>query len=164
MIGHDGDSQAKIAASRVFLERLWALDNDERPGYMIGYVGPRVRDGKPVVSALFSTDGPDSVRDRLLDPAKFLRAQLDEIDAQLAQPGDFVPSLCPTLGLVGIPSAFGREVIWWENDLPAVQPAIDDAEQMLDLAAPAIRDGELGRMLDYTRYFRRRRAARTPCA
>ena len=154
MIGHR-DSQAKIAASRAFLERLWRLENDERPGFTIGYAGPRLRGGKPVVSALFSTEGPDSVRDRLLDPAKFLAAQLAEIAGQLALRGDFVPALCPTLGVIGIPSAFGCEVIWWERDFPAVRPAIGaDPEQVLDLAAPSITDGQLGRILDYTRYFR----------
>ncbi|MBL8133442.1 MAG: hypothetical protein JNL42_16395 [Anaerolineae bacterium] len=148
------DAQQKIEQSKAFLQRLWALDNDERPGFMIGYVGPKVKNGKPVPSALFSTEGPDTVRDRLQDPAKFLKAQIVEIDAQMEQEGDFVPSLCPTLGLVGIPSAFGCEVVWWENDLPAVRPAIgDDAEAVYALPTPTVRDGELGRMLDYTRYF-----------
>ncbi len=82
-----------VQRNKDFLKRLWALENDNRPGFMIGYVGPRVKNGKPVPSALFSTEGPDTVRDRLLDPQKYLRAQLDEIDAQLAQQGDFVPTL-----------------------------------------------------------------------
>lgn len=143
-----------IEANKTFLRRLWALENDERPGFQIGYVGGRVKNGQPIPSALFSTEGPDTVRDRLRDPAKFLQAQVTEIEAQLQQRGDFVPSLCPTLGLVGIPSAFGCEVIWWENDLPAVRPSIgDDPQAIFDLPAPSIRDGELGRMLDYTRYF-----------
>lgn len=155
MIGYCDESQAKIAASRAFLERLWRLENDERPGFLIGYAGPRLRGGKPVVSALFSTEGPDSVRDRLLDPAKFLAAQLAEIAGQMALRGDFVPALCPTLGVIGIPSAFGCEVIWWERDFPAVRPAIGaDPEEVLHLAAPAITGGQLGRILDYTRDFR----------
>ncbi len=145
----------KIAANRAFLERLWRLENAERPGFLIGYTGPRQRGGKPVVSALFSTEGPDSVRDRLLDPAKFLAAQLAEIEGQLALRGDFVPALCPTLGVIGIPSAFGCEVIWWERDFPAVRPAIgDDPAQALDLPTPAVTDGQLGRILEYTRTFR----------
>ena len=36
----------RIAASREFLTRLWNLDNDERPGFMIGYVGPQVKNGQ----------------------------------------------------------------------------------------------------------------------
>ncbi|MCA9903432.1 MAG: hypothetical protein KC547_06220 [Anaerolineae bacterium] len=145
---------SNMPRSKSFLERLWALENDERPGFMIGYVGPKVKNGKPIPSALFSTEGPDTVRDRLQDPAKFLQAQLDEIEAHQALQGDFVPSLCPTLGLVGIPSAFGCEVVWWENDLPAVHPVVaDEAQAVYALPTPTVRDGELGRMLDYTRYF-----------
>jgi hypothetical protein len=45
--------------------------------------GPRVKAGKPILSALFSTR-PRHCSDRPLDPEKFLRAQLEEIEAQLA--------------------------------------------------------------------------------
>ncbi len=152
----------EIAQNRAFLTRLWHLENEERPGFLIGYTGPRVRGGSPVVSALFSTDGPDSVRDRLLDPQKFLAAQLHEIEGQLALRGDFVPALCPTLGVIGVPSAFGCEVIWWERDFPAVRPALSGPEQVWDLAAPAVTAGELGRILDYTRYFREATAGAYP--
>lgn len=157
------DAQAQISQSKAFLNRLWALENDERPGFMIGYVGPRVKNGKPIPSALFSTDGPDTVRDRILDPAKFLRAQVEEIEAQLALKGDFVPSLCPTLGLVGIPSAFGCEVVWWENDLPAVRPVFaEGVDEITPIAMPNVRDGQLGRMLDYTEYFIEQTGGRYP--
>ena len=64
-------------SARDFLTRLWALGNDDRPGYLIGYAGPRVRGGAPVRSALFSTEGKDTVKARLLDPRKFLEAQLE---------------------------------------------------------------------------------------
>jgi hypothetical protein len=64
---------------------------------------------------------------------------------------------------VGIPSAFGCEVIWWENDLPAVRPAMaDDPEAVYDLPSPTISDGVLGRVLDYTRYFAEKTAGRYP--
>jgi len=153
----------RIEQNKAFLQRLWNLENDDRPGFMIGYVGPRMKGGQPVPSALFSTAGSDTVRDRLLDPEKFLQAQLTEIEAQLSYKGDFVPSLCPALGVIGIPSAFGCEVIWWEHDLPAVRPVIgDDPRQVYDLPRPSIRDGELGRVLDYTRYFAERTEGRIP--
>jgi hypothetical protein len=41
----------------------------------------------------------------LLGPAKYLKAQLNEIEAQLALRGDFVPALCPSLGVITFPSA-----------------------------------------------------------
>ncbi len=153
----------RVERNKAFLRRMWALENEERPGFQIGYVGPRLKGGKPVPSALFSTEGPDTVRDRLLDPEKFLQAQLTEIAGQLEYRGDYVPSLCPAIGVVGIPSAFGCEVVWWENDLPAVRPVIGtDMAQVYDLPIPDVRDGELGRMLDYTRYFLERTEGRFP--
>lgn len=146
----------QIKGNRRFLERLWRLENDERPGFLIGYTGPRVRGGKPVVSALFSTEAPEGVRERLLDPAKYLKAQLDEIETQLALRGDFVPALCPSLGVITFPSAFGCEVVWWERDFPAVRPRPglgDDPKQIWNLEMPGLADGVLPRILDYTRYF-----------
>jgi hypothetical protein len=144
----------QIIVTRNFLTRLWHLENNERPGFIIGYVGPRVKGGEPARSELFSTGGPDTVRDRLLNPDKFLQAQLIEIEAQLRLRGDFVPSLCPALGVIGIPSAFGCEVTWFENNLPAVRPIIgNQLDQVFDLPNPSIIDGKLGRILEYTRYF-----------
>ncbi len=99
-------------------------------------MGPRVKGGAPVRSALFSTEGKDTVKARLLDPKKFLEAQLEEIDGQSKLRGDLVPTLCPTLGVIAIPSAFGAEVVWWENDFPAVRPLIgDDTDKIRSLAA-----------------------------
>jgi hypothetical protein len=145
------------------LKRLWRLENAERPGFLVGYVGPRVKGGAPVRSALFSTEGTDTVRDRLLDPAKFLRAQVEEIEGQLALRGDLVPALCPTLGVIAIPSAFGCEVVWWEKDFPAVRPLpIGDLGEVASIPKPGVRDGELGRILDYTRYFIERGGGRFP--
>lgn len=150
-------------SARDFLTRLWALENDDRPGVLVGYVGPRVKGGAPIRSALFSTEGKDTVKARLLDPAKFLDAQLEEIESQAKLRGDLVPALCPTLGVVAIPSAFGAEVVWWENDFPAVRPLIGDrSDRVRDLARPRVTDGELGRILDYTRVFLERTGGRMP--
>jgi hypothetical protein len=141
-------------SAREFLTRLWDLGNDDRPGFLVGYVGPRVRGGVPVRSALFSTEGRDTVRERLRDAGRFLAAQTAEIEGQAKLRGDLVPALCPTLGVVAVPSAFGCEVVWWENDFPAVRPLIGDrTETVLELKRPGLRDGELGRILDHTRVF-----------
>lgn len=151
------------SAAREFLARLWSLENADRPGALIGYAGPRVKGGSPVRSALFSTEGRDTVKARLLDPDKFLAAQLEEIEGQSRLRGDLVPALCPTLGVIAIPSAFGAEVVWWENDFPAVRPLIgDNIEAIRRLKKPAITDGELGRILDDTRVFLERTEGRIP--
>ena len=151
------------AASREFLRKMWQLENDERPGYMFGYMGPKVRGGKSVTSALFSVEGPGTVRERLQDPEQFLHAQLGELQAQMALPGDVVPSLCPAFGVVSIPSAFGSEVIWWDDNLPAVRPACDgEPESVLALRTPTLDDGEIPRILHHTRYYIRRTAGLFP--
>jgi len=144
---------AKSRDSRAFLERLWRLENDERPGFVLGDLGPG---GEGIASALFSGRGEhESLRDRLLDPARYLEAQLREIEQQVAVAGDFVPTLCPSLGVVAIPSAFGCEVVWSEDDFPAARPLFaGDPERLLDLDPPAVTDGLLGRILEYTAYFR----------
>ena len=143
-----------IQQTKDFLSRLWHLENEERPGFVLGYLGPKVRGGPVVRSALFSTEGKDTVRDRLLDPEKYLRAQQEEIEDQLKLRGDFIPSLCPSLGVIAIASAFGCEVVWWEKDFPAVKPLFEDGiDQILELSKPDITAGELGRILDYTLFF-----------
>ena len=153
----------QIEKSKAFLRRLWCLENDERPAYIIGYVGPRVRGGRPVRSALFSTEGEDSVRDRLLDPAKFLKAQLAEIDDQMSLQGDFVPCLCPAFGVVSIPAAFGCEVVWQEGNFPSVKPLpLADPAKIYDLPRPTLSSGEMGRILDYTRHFIKKTEGRIP--
>lgn len=154
---------SRFQENKAFLTRLWHLENEERPGFLIGYVGPEVIGGQPVASALFSTEGTDTVKDRLLDPEKYLQAQLQEIEGQLKLAGDFVPALCPSLGVVAIPSAFGCPVIWWERDFPAVKPIIRDQPQRVwDLEPPSVADGLLGKVLDYTRYFRQATGGRYP--
>jgi hypothetical protein len=152
-----------MSGARDFLTRLWALENEDRPGSLVGYVGPRVKGGAPVRSALFSTEGQATVKARLLDPGKYLAAQIEEIDGQSKLRGDLVPALCPTLGVIAVPSAFGAEVVWWENDFPAVRPVIGDhPEKARALARPKITDGELGRILDYTRVFLERTGGKMP--
>lgn len=154
---------SRAEAAKSFLRRLWDLGNDERPGFLIGDVGGAVTGGRAVRSALFSAGGSDTVRDRLLDPEKFLRAQLEEMDGLLQLQGDYVPTLCPALGVIGIPSAFGCEVVWWEKNFPAVRPISgENFAKIRTLPAPSVTHGELGRILAYTEYFVRKTEGRIP--
>jgi len=41
----------RIEKNKAFLRRLWNLENEERPAFLIGYAGPKVRGGRPVRSA-----------------------------------------------------------------------------------------------------------------
>ncbi len=138
--------------TRAFLERLWRLENDERPGFVIGETGPG---GEGVAPALFATGGEGvSLEERLKDPKLYLEAQLEEIRGQEELRGDFVPALCPSLGVVAIPSAFGCPVRWFPDDFPAALPAIGPGRPVDTLEPPSVRDGLLGTILDYTRFFR----------
>jgi hypothetical protein len=153
----------KVEKSRAFLRRLWCLENDERPAFLIGYVGPKVRGGRPIRSALFSTEGEDTVRDRLLDPAKFLKAQLAEIEDQMSLGGDFVPCLCPAFGVISIPAAFGCEVVWGKDNFPSVKPlAMGDPAKVYDLRRPDLSSKEMRRILDTTNYFINQTGGRIP--
>jgi uroporphyrinogen-III decarboxylase len=154
---------ADINKNREFLRRLWRLENEERPAFLISYVGPRVKGGRPIRSALFSTEGEDSVRDRLLDPAKFLKAQLAEIEDQSALRGDFVPCLCPAFGVVNIPAAFGCEVVWGEDNFPSAKSLdLNSPDDVYAIPKPTLSSGIMGRILDYARYFIAETGGRIP--
>lgn len=154
---------SQIEKNKAFLRRLWCLENDERPAFLISYVGPRMRGGRPIRSALFSTKGEETVRDRLLDPAKFLKAQLTEIDDQAALEGDLVPCLCPAFGVINIPAAFGCEIVWHEDNFPSVKPLpLADPAKIYDIPRPTLSSGEMGRILDTTRYFIEKTGGRIP--
>ncbi len=166
MAVHDNDVArlpAQSPAHRTFLERMWRLENVERPGFMFGYVGPKVKGGSPIKSALFSVEGTGTVRQRLQDPEMFLQAQLEELKATAVLPGDVVSSLCPAFGVVSIPSAFGSEVVWWEDNLPAVHPACDGEAGSVDaLQVPDLTNGEVPRIIATTKHFIERTAGAVP--
>jgi hypothetical protein len=156
-------ASARGETAREFLARMWSLENRERPGYMFGFVGPAVKGGTPVRSALFTPDGTGTVRDRLQDPQTFLQAQLEEVEGLMALPGDVVPSVCPAFGVVGIPSSFGCEVVWWDDNLPAVRPLVHNTPaDILAIRKPTVHDGELARVMRYTEEFIRLTNGRMP--
>jgi hypothetical protein len=158
-----GAMMERARVAREFLTRMWSLENRERPGYMFGFVGPKVKGGTPIRSALFTPEGIGTVRERLQDPRRFLDAQLEEVEGQMSLPGDVVPSVCPAFGVVGIPSAFGCEVVWWEDNLPAVRPLVhNDAKDLLAITTPSVQDGELARVMRYTDEFIRLTNGRMP--
>jgi hypothetical protein len=143
----------QIAASKAFLTRLWYLDNDERPGFMIGYVGPKVKGGTSSENVLFVRQGTGTFRERLLDPERYLQTQTEVCLKMLANRGDFVPVISPQIGIVAIPSALGCPVQWWEDDLPAVRPGISAPDEIGGLQKPPLTAGVMGMALEYTRHW-----------
>ena len=109
-----------------FLERMWRLENAERPGFMFGYVGPKVKRWNPDQERTVLGRGHRDRAERLQDPEMFLQAQLEELEGDRPPAGRcrVRPSVA-AFGVVSIPSAFGSEVVWWEDNLPAVHPGCD---------------------------------------
>lgn len=154
----------RISASKNFLKRLWNLENEERPGFMIGYVGPRVKGGSSSENILFVRSGEGTFKDRLLDPEKYLQTQIQTNMKMMENRGDFIPVLSPMIGIVAIPSAFGCEIKWWDNDLPAAVPMLQDPAKIPELKRPAVRDGVMGMALDYTDHWLKRTRSTFPIA
>ena len=68
---------------------------------------------------------------------------------------DFVPQLRPELGAV-VASAFGCPVRFFDHTAPWVEPLIrakDPPEKVYELPRPAVTDGQLGTILEFTDYF-----------
>jgi hypothetical protein len=152
----------QIAENRTFLTRVWNLDNEERPGFMIGYVGPNVVGGKSSENVLFVREAEGTYKERLFDPEKYLQTQVKVCLDMLANKGDFVPVISPMIGIVAIPSALGCQIQWWENDLPATRPLISDPSEVYSLTKPSLSDGVMGMALQYTRHWLERTQGRFP--
>jgi uroporphyrinogen-III decarboxylase len=152
----------RIQKNRRFLTRMWNLDNDERPGFMVVNPGPKVKGGVTVEHVMFRREGSETVRDRLLDPDKYLESQLYVNGQMMLNRGDVVPFLMPSIGVVALPSALGCEIVWWEDDLPAARPAITDPAQVYSLPRPKITDGVMGMALGYIRRWLDRTGGKYP--
>jgi uroporphyrinogen-III decarboxylase len=130
----------RLSATREFLSALWALEDLPRPAFQINVVA----------------QSPHTVLQQFHDKEKMLEAQFGNIRAK-AESGvqdDYVPILFPYLGVTIFPSAFGCRVRWFENQQPWNDPIIfDDPSRVYELPRPSITDGQLGDVLEYTRYF-----------
>jgi hypothetical protein len=80
---------------------------------------------------------------------------------------DFVPQLQPQGGVTAFASAFGCRVEYFEHTQPWAHPVIkadDPPEKVYDLQPPAVSDGQLGQMLEFTDYFVAETHGRYPIA
>jgi len=130
---------SRVARTKEFLRAFWHLEDVGRPAFQVN----------------LQVDSGTSMLERFNDPASMLRHQLLEIEAKSAIEDDFVPALFPYLGTAILPSAFGCPVRWFDNQDPWAEPIIGgDPRRVYDLTVPGTASGLLGRVLDYTRYFR----------
>jgi uroporphyrinogen-III decarboxylase len=133
--------------TKEFLTRLWNLEDVDRPAYQIN---PIVRE-------------EESKLERFNDPHKMLQHQLREIETRRGITDDYVAALFPYLGTAIIPSAFGCEVRWFEDQDPWAMPLINtDPNAVYDLDKPLATDGLLGKVLDYTVYLANQSDGRFP--
>jgi len=94
----------------------------------------------------------------LQDKEVQLRASLNFLQWReaLAIGDDFVPYLYPYQGVTVFASAFGCPVRFFDHTAPWAEPLIraeDPPEKVYKLPRPAVTDGQLGTILEYTDYF-----------
>jgi len=129
-------------------EAFWRLEDLGRPLWMIPT--------HPVETLMYAQLVP--MRPLLQDKEVQLRASLNFLQWRdaLAIGDDFVPYLYPYQGVTVFASAFGCPVRFFDHTAPWVEPLIraeDPPEKVYDLPKPAVTDGQLGTILEYTDYF-----------
>jgi len=136
-------SDGEIERRKQFLTRLWNLEELERPAFQID------------IPLAFIPDSEITMYERFHDPQKMLERQLQEFRLKANIKDDYIPALHPYLGTGVFASAFGCKIRWFENENPWAIPIIDkDPSRVYDLQPPADTDGLLGRVLEFTEYFR----------
>ena len=129
-------------------EAFWRLEDLGRPLWMIP---------TPPVETLMQAQLVP-MRPLLQDKEVQLRASLNFLQWRdaLVVGDDFVPYLYPYQGVTVFASAFGCPVRFFDHTAPWVEPLIraeDPPEKVYELPRPAVTDGQLGTMLEYTDYF-----------
>jgi hypothetical protein len=141
-------SEAPYAETIQRWEAFWRLEDLGRPLWML-----------PTSPALTVAEARlVPIRPLLQDKAVQLRASLAFLQWReaLAIGDDFVPHLKPEQGVTVFASAFGCPVRYFDHTLPWAYPLIkegDSPNQVYELPRPAVTDGQLGAMLEFTDYF-----------
>ena len=140
-------------------EALWSLEDIGRPLWVF-----------PVASTILA------VLTRMVPLPQLMQDKVAQLQAELATLGwrdtveigdDFVPFLQPQGGVTVVASAFGCEVQYFDHTLPWAHPVIkadDPPEKVYELKPPAVTDGQLGQMLEFTDYYVTETKGRYPIA
>jgi hypothetical protein len=150
-------SEPPYAEAIEMWEAFWRLEDLGRPLWQIP---------TPPVETLFEARLVPMLP-LIQDRAFQLRASLNFLQWRqaLAIGDDWVPHLQPYQGVTPLPSAFGCPVHYFDHTSPWVDPLIraeDPPEKVYDLPAPAVTDGQLGKLLEYTDYFTTETGGRYP--
>ena len=136
-------------------ESFWSLEDVGRPLWMVPT--------SPVLSV--GATGRVPWRTLLQDRETQLNAQLALLQwrQSLDAGDDFVPHLQVYQGVTVFASAFGCRVEFFDHTLPWAHPVIrpeDPPDNVYELPAPAVTDGQLGTVLDWGDYFVQQAAGR----
>jgi len=140
-------------------EAFWSLENVGRPLWLF-----------PAASTILA------VLTRMVPLPRLFQEKEVQLQAELATlkwrdamgiDDDFVPQLQPQGGVTAFASAFGCRVQYFEHTQPWAHPVIgadDPPEKVYELQPPAVNDGQLGQMLEFTDYFVAETGGRYPIA
>jgi Uroporphyrinogen decarboxylase (URO-D) len=140
--------EPKYAAAIKNWEALWALEDIGRPLWLFPTSASIMALGTGMASL------PQLVQDKVVQLQTEL-AVLDWRDS-VGIDDDYIPQLQPYGGVTVFASAFGCEVEYFGHTLPWAHPVIrpeDPPEKVYELEPPAVTDGQLGQMLEFTDYF-----------
>ena len=152
-------SEPKYAKMITDWESFWSLEDIGRPLWVF-----------PAVSTQLA------VVTRMVPLPRLFQEKEVQLQAELATlkwresvglDDDLVPYLQPQGGVTAFASAFGCRVEFFEHTLPWAHPVIaaaDPPEKVYDLQPPAITDGQLGQMLEFTDYYVAETQGRYPIA
>lgn len=151
--------EPEVAATIRRWEAFWALEDVGRPLWMIP--------SSPVLTAAVSGRVP--LPQLFQSKETQLLAQLGTLGwrASASIGDDFVPHLQAQGGVTVFASAFGCKIEFFEHTLPWAHPVIqkdDPPKRVYELAPPALSDGQLGAMLEFTDYFVHETGGRYPVA
>ncbi len=126
-------SSERIGRTKEFLRRFWNLEDVGRYAHVKWNTKANLQD--------------------IASPEVMLTQLLTHIKEQSQIEDDYLPALWPWLGTGILASAFGCEILRFEGGQPWAKPVIINPEEVYELKVPSVRDGLLGKTLEYIAYF-----------
>ncbi len=123
----------RIGHTKEFLRRFWNMEDVDRYAHV-------------------KWDAKDNLQN-IVSPQQMLGQLLRHIENQSRTKDDYLPALWPYLGTGILASAFGCEIVQFEGGQPWAKPIITRSEEVYGLRVPSVRDGLLGKTLEYITYF-----------
>jgi hypothetical protein len=95
-----------------------------------------------------------TVQEQVNDPAIMLYSELVRVQSHLDLKDDFLPMVRVGLGTAQVASAFGCEIFYQENSLPAVKNhSLTDLGMVMELGIPDKYAGQYKQLREYTEYY-----------